>query len=111
MNEEQKQKAILERLKEMGSPVDQPLFTLSWQDVARVMVETEGFEKAADLPTDVLVHILNIIQDGLEYLDWYSNIQNNLRLAELTPLPTKPANTEDGHLESEYEDRVSGAEG
>ncbi len=38
MNEEQKQNAILERLKEMGIQVDQPLFSLSWKDVARVMV-------------------------------------------------------------------------
>jgi hypothetical protein len=111
MDEEQRQNAILERLKEMGIPIDQPLFTLSWKDVARVMVETEGFENAASLPTDVLVHTLNTVQDGLEYLDWYANIQNNLRLAEITPLPTKPANTEDGHLESEYEDRVSGSDG
>jgi uncharacterized protein with GYD domain len=111
MDEEQKQNAILERLKEMGIQVAQSLFTLSWKDVARVMVETEGFDNAANLPTDILVHTLNTVQDGLEYLDWYANIQNNLRLAEITPLPTKPVNTEDGHLESEYEDRVSGSDG
>ncbi len=111
MDEEQKQNAILERLKEMGIQVDQSLFTLSWKDVARVMVETDGFENAADLPTDILVHILNTVQDGLEYLDWYANIQNNLRLAEQTPLQIKPVNAEDGHLESEYEDRVSGSDG
>lgn len=59
----------------MGVQVDRPIYALTWYDVARVMVETEGFEKAADLPTDVLVHTLNTIQDGLEYLDWYDNIQ------------------------------------
>jgi hypothetical protein len=37
MNEELKQNEIFDRLKEMGIPVDQPLFTLAWQDVARVM--------------------------------------------------------------------------
>ena len=86
MNEEQKQKAILDRLKEMGIPVDQPLFTLAWQDVARVMVETEGFEEAACLPTDMLVHTLNAVQDGLEYLDWYHNIRNSLYQALQIPL-------------------------
>lgn len=111
MNEEQKQNAILERLKEMGIQVDQSLFTLSWKDVARVMVETDGFENAADLPTDILVHTLNTVQDSLEYLDWYGNIQSSLRLAEQTPLPSRPQNTEDGHLESEYEERVSGSDG
>ena len=111
MNEEQKQNAILERLKEMGIQVDQPLFSLSWKDVARVMVETDDFENAANFPTDTLVHTLNILQDGLEYLDWYGNIQSSLRLAEQTPLPSHPLNTEDGHLESEYEDRVSGSDG
>ena len=54
----------------MGIQVDKPIFTLIWQDVARVMVETEGFEMTADFPTDVLVNILNTIEDGLEYLDW-----------------------------------------
>lgn len=107
MNEEEKQNAVLERLKEMGIPVDQPLFSLSWKDVARVMAETDGFENAANLPTDILVHTLNTVQDGLEYLDWYGNIQSSLRLAEQTPLPSRPLNTEDGHLESEYEDRGS----
>ena len=80
MNEEQKQNAILYRLKEMGFQVDQPLFTLAWQDVTRVMVETEGLQDAASLPTDVLVQTLKIIQEGLEFLDWYANIQNSLRL-------------------------------
>jgi hypothetical protein len=75
MDEEQRQKAILTRLMEMGIHVDKPIFTLIWQDVARVMVETEGFEMVADFPTDVLVNILNTIEDGLEYLDWYSNIR------------------------------------
>lgn len=111
MNEEQKYQAILKRLKEMGIQVDQPLFTLSWKDVARVMVETDGFENAANFPTDNLVHTLNIVQDGLETLDWYGNVQSSLRLAEQTPLPSRPLNTEDCHLESEYEDRVSGLDG
>jgi len=111
MDEEQRQKAILTRLMEMGIQVDKPIFTLIWQDVARVMVETEGFEMAADFPTDVLVNMLNTIEEGLEYLDWYGNIQSSLRLAEQTPLPSNPLNTEDGHLESEYEDRVSGSDG
>jgi len=110
MNEEEKQNAVLERLEEMGIQVNQPLFNLSWKDVARVMVETDGFENAADFPTDNLVHTLNTVQDGLEYLDWYGNIQSSLRLAEQTPLPSQPLNTEDSHLESEYEDRVSGSE-
>ena len=110
MNEEQKQIAILNRLTEMGIPVDQPLFTLAWQDVARVMVETEGFEEAACLPTDMLVHTLNAVQDGLEYLDWYANIQNSLRLAEQTPLHPGSANIDDAHLESDFEDRISGAD-
>jgi len=110
MNEEQKQKTILDRLKEMGIPVDQPLFTLAWQDVARVMVETECFEEAACLPTDMLVQTLNIVQDGLEYLDWYANIQNSLRLAEQTQLHAGSANVDDGHLESDFEDRISGAD-
>ena len=110
MNEEQKQKEILDHLKEMGIPVDQPLFTLAWQDVARVMVETEGFEEAAGLPTDMLVHTLNAVQDGLEYLDWYSNIQNSLCLAMQTPLHAGSANMDDGHLESDFEERTSGAD-
>ena len=111
MDEEQRQKAILTRLMEMGIQVDKPIFTLIWQDVARVMVETEGFEMAADFPTDVWVMILNTIEEGLEYLDWTNNIQNSLRLAEQTPLPPHPLNTEEGRLESEYEDRVSGSDG
>ena len=111
MDEEQRQKAILTRLMEMGIQVDKPIFTLIWQDVARVMVETEGFEMVADFPTDVLVNILNTIEDGLEYLDWYSIIQNSLQLADRTPLPQNLAATEDGHLESDYEDRVSGTDG
>ena len=110
MNEEQKQKAILDHLKEMGIPVDQPLFTLAWQDVARVMVETEGFEEAACLPTDMLVHTLNAVQKGLEYLDWYANIQNSLRLAQQTPLHPGSANIDDAHLESDFEDRISGSD-
>jgi uncharacterized protein with GYD domain len=111
MDEEQRQKAILTRLMEMGIQVDKPIFTLIWQDVARVMVETEGFEMAADFPTDVLVNMLNTIEDGLESLDWYDNIQNSLRLADRTPLASNPATCEDGHLESDYEERVSGTEG
>ena len=111
MDEEQRQKAILTRLMEMGILVDKPIFSLIWQDVARVMVETEGFEMAADFPTDVLVNMLNTIEDGLEYLDWYSNIQNSIHLADQTPLASNPATSEDGHLESDYEDRVSGIDG
>ncbi len=57
------------------------------------------------------MHILNTVQDGLETLDWYGNIQSSLRLAEQTPLSSCPLNTEDGHLEAEYEDRVSGSDG
>jgi hypothetical protein len=86
MDEEQRQKAILTRLMEMGIQVDKPIFTLIWQDVARVMVETEGFERAADFPTDVLVNMLNTIEDGLEYLDWYEKIQNSLRLGGPDPV-------------------------
>ena len=111
MDEEQRQKAILTRLMEMGIQVDKPIFTLIWQDVARVVVETEGFEMAADFPTDVMVNILNTIEDGLEYLDWYGNIQNSLRLADRTPPLSDPATTDDEHLESEFEDRVSGTDG
>ncbi len=111
MNEEQRHAAILRRLQEMGVRQDEPIYTLTWQDVAQVMVETEGFENAADLPTDVLVHTLNTVQDGLEYLDWYENIQYSLRLAQQDPQPSMQAITEDGHLESEYEDRVSGTDG
>jgi len=91
--------------------VDKPIFTLIWQDVARVMVETEGFEMATDFPTDVLVNMLNTIENGLEYLDWYGNIQNSIRLADQTLLASNPENSEDGHLESDYEDRVSGTDG
>lgn len=111
MNEEQKQKAILDRLKEMGIRVDQPIIALTWKEVSGVMVETDGFENAADLPTDVLVHTLNTIQDGLESLDWYANIQASLRRADHVSLLDRFANTEDSHLESEYEDRVSGSDG
>jgi hypothetical protein len=111
MDEEQRQKAILTRLMEMGIQVDKPIFTLIWQDVARVMVETEGFEMAADFPTDVLVNMLNTIEDGLEYLDWYGNIQNSIRLTDRTLLASNPATSEDGHLESEFEDRISGTDG
>jgi Fe2+ transport system protein FeoA len=50
MDEEQRLKVILNRLMEMGIQVDKPIFTLIWQDVARVMVETEGFEMAAGAP-------------------------------------------------------------
>jgi hypothetical protein len=35
----------------------------------RVMVETEGYEMAADFPTDELVNMLNTIEDGLEHLE------------------------------------------
>ena len=111
MDEEQRQKAILTRLMEMGIQVDKPIFTLIWQDVARVMVETEGFEMAANFPTDVLVNMLNTIEEGLEYLDWYNNIQNSLHLAARTPMASNPVTSEDGHLESEFEDRVSGIDG
>jgi hypothetical protein len=110
MNEEQRQTAILNRLKEMGVKVDKPIYTLLWEDVARVMVETDGFEKVAELPTDKLVHILNTIQDGLESLEWYDNIQASLRLADQTLLLENPANTEHGHLESDFEGRVSGTD-
>jgi len=82
MDEVQRQKDILNRLMEIGTLVDKPIFTLIWLDVARVMVETDGLEKTSDLPTDMLVHLLNTVQDGLECLDWYSNIQNSLRLPE-----------------------------
>jgi hypothetical protein len=111
MNEEQRQKAILIRLMEMGIQVGKPIFTLIWQEVARVMVETEGFERAAVFPTDVLVNMLNSIEDGLENLDWYINIQNSLSLADRTPLPLNPATSEDGHLELEFENRFSGMDG
>lgn len=111
MDEEQRQKAILTRLMEMGIQVDKPIFTLIWQDVARVMVETEGFEMAADFPTDVLVNMLNTIEEGLEYLDWYNNIQNSLHLADRTLVASNPVTSEDGHLESEFEDCVSGIDG
>jgi len=111
MGEELRQKAVLTRLMEMGVQMDKPIFTLAWQDVARVMVETEGFEMAAVFPTDVLIHMLNTIENGLEYLDWYGNIQNSLCLADRTLLPPDPATTEDGHLESDYEDQVSGIDG
>jgi hypothetical protein len=110
MDEERRQKAILTRLMEIDMQVDKPIFTLIWQDVARVMVETEGLEIAADFPTDVLVNMLNTIEDGLEYLDWSGNIQNSLRLADRTPLASNPATSEDGRLESDYEDRVSGTD-
>ena len=86
-----------------GIQVDKPIFTLIWQDVARVMVETEGFEMAADFPTDVLVNMLNTIEDGLEYLDWYDNIQNSLRLADRTPLPQNPATTKDKSRQTPYQ--------
>jgi hypothetical protein len=108
MDEEQKRSAILERLEEMGIEVNEPVYTLTWDDVVRVMVETEGFDHAADFPTDLLVNMLNTIQDGLEELEWYSNIQNSLRLAEQNSIPAEPPQTEDGHLESEYEDRITG---
>jgi len=91
--------------------MDKPIYTLIWQDIARVMVETEGFEKAADFPTDVLVNMLNTIEDGLEYLDWYGNIQNSIHLADRTLLASNPATSEDGHLESDFEDQVSGTDG
>jgi hypothetical protein len=39
------------------------------------------------------------------------NIQTSIHLADRTPLPQNPATTEDGHLESDYEDRVSGTDG
>ena len=111
MDEEQRQNAILTRLMEMGIQMDKPIFTLIWQDVARVMVETEGFELAADFPTDVLVNMLNTIEDGLGYLDWYSNIQNSLLLTDRTPLASNQVTPEDGHLESDHEDQVSGMDG
>lgn len=66
MNEERRYAAILRRLQEIGVQVDEPIYTLTWKDVARVMVETEGFENVAELPTDVLVHMLNTIKDGLD---------------------------------------------
>ena len=100
MDEEQRTEAFLARLKELGIPVETPLYTLTWQDVARVMVETDGFETAANLPTEVLVETLNTVQDGLEYLDWYGNIQGSLRLVDKTPPDPGP----------EFEDRVSGSD-
>jgi hypothetical protein len=54
---------------------------------------------------------LAILQKVLEHLDWYGNIQNSIHLADRTPLASNPATTEDGHLESDYEDRVSGTGG
>jgi hypothetical protein len=109
MNEEQRHAAVLKRLQEMGVQADEPIYTLTWQDAARVIVETDGFETAANLPTDVLVHTLNTIRDGLEYLEWYENIQHSLRLAQQGTPSSMQANAEDGHLESELEDRISGA--
>jgi hypothetical protein len=111
MDEEQRQQAILKRLMEMGIQVDKPIFTLIWQDVTRVMVETEGFEMASDFPTDVLVNMLNTIEDGLEYLDWYSNLQNSICLTDRAPLASNQATTEGGHLESDYHDRISTTDG
>jgi hypothetical protein len=37
------------------------------------MVETKGFEMAADFLADVLVNRLNIIEDGQEDLGWYDH--------------------------------------
>ena len=85
MNEEEKQAAILARLQEMGIQVDEPIYRLTWQDVARVMSETEGWEDAAEFLTEVLVHALNTIQEGLEYPDWYENIQRSLQRSEQYP--------------------------
>ena len=110
MNEEQKQNAILERLKEMGIQVDQPIYQLTWQDVARVMSETEGWEDAAEFLTETLVHALNTIQEGLEYLDWYENIQRSLQRSEQYSESVAQPNSEDGFLEMDYEDRISGIE-
>jgi hypothetical protein len=93
----------------MGIPVNEPVYTLMWDDVVRVMVETKGFDRTADFPTDLLVELLNTIQEGLEELEWYSNIQNSLRLVMQKSIPAEPSQSEPGHLESEYEDRVSGA--
>jgi hypothetical protein len=47
------------------------------------------------------VHTLNTVQDGLEYLDWYGNIQSSLRLMNLS------LQIEDEHLEAEQEDRIT----
>jgi hypothetical protein len=55
--------------------------------------------------------MLNTIEDGLEYLAWDGNIQNSIHLADRMPLASNPATTEDGHLESDYEDRISGTDG
>jgi hypothetical protein len=83
--------------------MDKPIFTLIWQDVARVMVETEGFEMAADFPTDVLVNMLNTIEDGLEYLDWYDNIQHSLRKGRPDPAATESGN----HRRQKQADAIS----
>jgi hypothetical protein len=85
-----------------------PMYALMWQDVAWVMVETDSLEGAAHLPTDMLIETLNTVQDRLEYLDWYGNIQNSLRLVDKVPQQLEPDYTEDGHLEAEFEDRESG---
>jgi hypothetical protein len=38
MIEEQRQTALLNRLKEMDVQVDKPIYSLTWQDIDRVMV-------------------------------------------------------------------------
>ena len=50
MIEEQRQTALLNRLKEMDVQVGKPIYSLTWQDIDRVMVKTECLVKAADLP-------------------------------------------------------------
>jgi hypothetical protein len=59
----------------------------------------------------MLVNMLNIIEDGLEYLDWYDNIKNSLHLARRTPLALNPGISENGHLESDHEEWISGTDG
>jgi hypothetical protein len=76
--------------------------------LAPVKVEADGFEDAARLPTEIMIDVLNTVQDGLEYLDWYGNLKNSLRLVDKAPLQPQPDYTEDGHLESEFEGRISG---
>lgn len=118
--EERKYATILERLQAMGFQVEEPIYTLTWQDVAQVMAETADCNVNA--PTEILTHALNTIREGLEYLDWYENILSSLRLAQRDapdpdrddegPLTEQSENAsrlgDDSWLEAAFEDRICG---
>jgi len=107
MNVEERFHAILERMEAMGFKVDEPIYTLTWQNVAQVAAEKPEFDLLAS-PAEILSHVLDTVREGLEYLDWYETILINLRQAMQDAQEPQRASEppEDAWLEAAYEDRT-----